>query len=55
MQIAGVLLALIAPLGLIAIFRRLPWPSQLDEGEVKFETPKIQAVERSSQGHPHAA
>ena len=55
MQIAGLLLALIAPYVMVAIFRRLPWPHQLEEREAEFEIPKNMAVEHAAQGHPHAA
>ena len=55
MQIAGLLLALIAPCVMVAIFRRLPWPHQLEERDAGFEIPNGMAVEHAAHEHPHAA
>ena len=55
MQIAGLLLALVAPYVMVAIFRRLPWPHQVDARETEFDIQTSVLMDHSAHEHPHAA
>lgn len=55
MQIAGLLLALVAPYVMVAIFRRLPWPHQIDAREAEFDLQPAALMDHAAHEQPHAA